>query len=283
MKRIAASQKSIYASRMTMQSNHTLPPMGEEYPQASNGQIMKHPSTSTYGAPMNVEGASDSGIPSSHTYNNSTNMSYEPDSDASEASAGKFEVYRIDTIPDPSGAAPRTSTSAMAQDNVPQPVRSRTRDYKKKATADPKYQPQVSADPGYQPNTSAGRTSPMIGAGALGVAGVGSPMDLGGVRSSRQMHDYSAEGYDMYDTQEPPKEKSKKSKSKSRPKRQAEAMQASGNNDEDNGGFDTPAKRLQEPLRIAIRAQPGAQVSITPGFSSYSQQELKHDSTETEI
>ena len=90
---------------------------------------------------------------------------------------------------------------------MPQPVRQRTRDTKKKATADPsKYPAKISTDPGYQPPSSAGRSSPMAGSGALGVSGIGSPMagapDLGGASSSssrRQMHDYSGDGFDMYD------------------------------------------------------------------------------------
>ena len=71
---------------------------------------------------------------------------------------------------------------------------------------------------------------------------------------------------------EKPKKKSRK------PKREAEAIQASAANDEE-GGF---ADRPQEPLRIAIKAQPGAQVSITPGYFRYGQ-ETQQDSAETEI
>ena len=122
------------------------------------GRMMKHPSTSTYGAAL--PGAGDSGVPSSQTYN-STNMSYEPDSD--NASDGKFEVYRIDTLPDGTSApvpAPRGTSSTYAlptsDENaaaVPEPVRSRTKDTKKKSTADPRYN-NVSVDPNYQPQNS---------------------------------------------------------------------------------------------------------------------------------
>ena len=80
----------------------------------SQAAMVKHPSTSTYGAPI---GEGDSGHPSTQTYN-STNVSYEPDSDASEQAAGKYEVYRIDTLPDPNSAAPAGTVAPTAAPQV---------------------------------------------------------------------------------------------------------------------------------------------------------------------
>ena len=91
------------------------------------------------------------------------------------------------------------------------------------------------------------------------------------------------------------KKKRKKDKSKRR-EREAEALQASaaapeeaGHGGNGNGGYvvdDGGFNQPQQPLRIAIRTQPGAQVSITPGHHTAAPpqpQHDQHDSTETEI
>lgn len=232
-------------------------------------------SISTYGGTVPEVGTSDSGVPSTQTYN-STNMSYEPDSDAG-SDAAKFEVYRIDTLPDPAAAtttAKANSRKEAAVDaRVPQPVRTRTRDHKKRVTADPGY-----------------HGASAVGAGALAGAGMSSPMagapDLGGAvsRPHREMHDYSADGYDMFDPDARPvadgDKKKKKKQHRAKRGKQAEAMQAASNGAYEHDTPAHPPQKQQEPLRIAIRAQPGAQVSITPGLHSAA---ATQDSAETEI
>jgi len=91
------SQASISViSRRTPQST----PTPSVHAQPGKSILKKTPSTSTYGTNRgSVFGEEDSGVP----YNNSFgHQSYEGNSSNSDNSAGKYEVYRIETLPDPS-------------------------------------------------------------------------------------------------------------------------------------------------------------------------------------
>lgn len=250
------------------------------------GILKKTSSTSTSGTGRGfAEG--DSGVAATN------NVSYERDSDSSLGSAGRFEGYRIESLPDPmgrggmrNGGGPIEHSSDTEQPaTIPQPVRQIARPHmdKQARSRAESAAMQATANPAY--SHPRGDWHEPVGQRP---------------EKQRSMKNYSDEGYDMYgpnvaqqqqhqqqrplsgsqnrayadDNQQPrqPKLEPQYAQVQRQPQPQYEQQQYQ-------------QQQHQQPLRINIKAQPGTSVHITPGAhpASAMPPRDRSSSVETEI
>ena len=177
--------------------------------------LKKTPSTSTYGTNRgSVFGEGDSGVGNNNSFGQ--NQSYEHGSTNSDTSAGKYEVYRIETLPDPNqarrgknGSLPQGShnlsgsgvmgSGALAgagylhssTDSESQAVPTPVRNTKKRRGQSPSVASSSGRqNPSYSPDTSEITTT--------ATTTTKHPPD-GSSSGGRTMQHYSNDGYDMYE------------------------------------------------------------------------------------
>ncbi|KAK2184742.1 hypothetical protein NP493_254g00003 [Ridgeia piscesae] len=248
------------------------------------GILKKTSSTSTSGTGREfAEG--DSGVAAT------TNASYERDSDSSLGSAGRFEGYRIESLPDPmgrggmrNGGGPIEHSSDTEQPAIiPQPVRQITRPHMDKHARSRAESAamQAAANPAYSPPRGDWQ-EPAAGQHP---------------GQQRSMKNYSNEGYDMYDPNVAQQQQQQRPLSGTQNRAYADDSQQVAPRQQKQEPQYAQIQRNQQrqpqyqqqpqyqPLHINIKAQPGTSVHITPGAHPTSAMPPKERSTsvETEI
>ena len=179
--------------------------------------LKKTPSTSTYGTNRgSVFGEDDSGVGNAYNTSFGQNHSYEQGSTNSDSSAGKYEVYRIETLPDPSqarqgknGMLPQSSLSGSgglggmaitaaggldhsSTDSEAQVLPTPVRNTKRRRGQSPSVLSSGRPNPSYSPDVGEVNTYQEIHNQAAAP-------DTGSVPVGRSIQHYSSEGYDMYE------------------------------------------------------------------------------------
>lgn len=239
--RFEKSIASLQASRSNLSVISRRTPMTTPTPSldAKPGKsiLKKTPSTSTYGTNRgSVFGEDDSGVGNAYNTSFGQNHSYEQGSTNSDSSAGKYEVYRIETLPDPSqarlgknGMLPQSSLSGSgglgntsltaagvldhsgSTDSEAQVLPTPVRNTKRRRGQSPSVVSGGRPNPSYSPD--AGEISVTQEVHTQAAAPTESSMHAG-----RSIQHYSNEGYDMYegDTQGSVPQPIRKKKSGSR-------------------------------------------------------------------